>query len=209
MMGFEDIAFLFTCDNRNRGVIRMNFDEAACLWRAVARSSGTILEIGRRHGGSTVLLLAASDSSRDVISVDMAPAHNILSESFFAQPAMAVRLKLEVADSRTYKAPPLGLVFIDGDHTFEGVASDVIAHWPQVSLHGLAVFHDAVPNDGLAYNNEINHCPGVRAVCDALFLAGVARVADSAGSVLVLQKLGELPAGLFGAQLPVVVETNV
>src|SRR5207245_8520064 len=33
--GFEDLAWIFTCDSRNRGLVRQGFDEAAVLWKAV------------------------------------------------------------------------------------------------------------------------------------------------------------------------------
>lgn len=197
-MNFEDLAFLFTSDNRNRGVIRMNFDEAACLWRSVTTTTGDILEIGRRHGGSTVLLLAAAKGTRRVISIDIDPAHHPVADAFFALPDVASRVELVVADSRQYRTPGVGLIFIDGDHSYEGASADVFAHWAQLSAgNGLAVFHDAVPNDGLAFNNVINHCPGVQDVCDRLVRSGSAEVVESAGSVLVLRKLLPISDKLF------------
>ncbi len=196
-MNFEDVVFLFTSDNRNRGVIRMNFDEAACLWKAVKSTQGDILEVGRRHGGSTVLLLAASAPDRKVISVDIDPAHHATANAFFACPEVTARVELVVGDSRTHRTGALGLIFIDGDHSYEGAAADVAAHWRQLTPGGLVVFHDAVPNDGLEYNNEINHCPGVTEVCDRLLARGVVTSVASAGSVLVMKKCDELPAGIF------------
>lgn len=197
-MGFEDIAVLFTCDNRNRGILRMNFDEAACLWRSVAMTTGDILEVGRRHGGSTVLLLAAAEEPRRVISIDIAPAHHPVADAFLARYDVAPRVDLIVADSRSYRTPPLGLLFIDGDHSYEGAAADVMAHWAQLATRsGLAVFHDAVPNDGLAHINELNHCPGVSEVCERLIGAGAAEMVEAAGSVLVLRKLNGISDDLF------------
>jgi predicted O-methyltransferase YrrM len=196
-MNFEDIVFLFTSDNRNRGIIRMNFDEAACLWKAVKSTRGDILEVGRRHGGSTVLLLAASAPDRKVISVDIDPANHPAADAFFAHPDIAARVELVVGDSRSHRTGALGLLFIDGDHSYDGAAADVAAHWPQLMPSGLAVFHDAVPNDGLSYTKEINHCPGVTEVCDRLQALGVATSVASAGSVLVVTKKSELPDEIF------------
>lgn len=196
-MNFEDVVFLFTSDNRNRGVIRMNFDEAACLWKAVKSTQGNILEVGRRHGGSTVLLLAASAPDRKVISVDIDPAHHATADMFFARPEVAARVELVVGDSRVPRTEALGLLFIDGDHSYEGAAADVAAHWRQLMPNGLVVFHDAVQNDGLAHNNEINHCPGVTEVCHRLQARGVATNVVSAGSLLVMKKQAELPADIF------------
>ncbi len=199
-MNFEDIVFLFTSDNRNRGIIRMNFDEAACLWKAVKSTEGNILEVGRRHGGSTVLLLAASSPRRKVVSIDIDPAHHAAADAFFVRPEVASRVELIVGDSRISRTEAFGLIFIDGDHSYEGAAADVVAHWDQLIPNGLVVFHDATPNDGLAYNNEINHCPGVTEVCHLLQASGAASSISSAGSVLVMKKQAELPVDLFGGK---------
>lgn len=200
-MHFEDTAFLFTCDNRNRGIIRLNFDEAACLWKAVKATRGPILEIGRRHGGSTLLILAASDSSREVLSVDFDPDHHPLIEEWFAKPEFSTRLRLSTENSVSFVTERLGLIFVDGDHSFEGVSADVKTHWPQLSTidncPGLAVFHDAVPNPGLDYCGEINYCPGVTNICDRLVQAGCGKLLTKAGSTLVLEKISELPDGFF------------
>jgi predicted O-methyltransferase YrrM len=94
--GFEDVAFLFTSDNRNRGTLRMNFDEAALLWKSVRATHGGVLEIGRRFGGSTVLLaLAAPD--RTITSIDIAPEHAPVAQAFFDRPEIAARLELPTA----------------------------------------------------------------------------------------------------------------
>lgn len=194
---FDDLAFLFTSDNRNRGIIRLNFDEAACLWKAVKATRGPVREIGRRHGGSTVLLVAAAGPGRHVESIDIAPAHHSTCERVFAKYVEGGRLTLHVADSRTFSGAPVGCLFIDGDHSYEGVLGDVKAHWPQVQTGGpapaLVAFHDAVPNLGLAHEGQDNHCEGVARVCAELLTAGVAVEWSTAGSMLVLQKLGELP----------------
>src|SRR5438105_2089005 len=68
--GFEDLAWIFTCDSRNRGLIRQGFDEAALLWKAVKATSGNILELGRNLAGSTVLLAAAAEPAREIYSID-------------------------------------------------------------------------------------------------------------------------------------------
>jgi len=216
--GFEDLAFLFTSDNRNRGILRMNFDEAALLWKSVRATHGGVLEIGRRFGGSTVLLaLAARD--RTITSIDIAPEHASVAQAFFDRPEIAARLELLVADSRKPLAGRrFGMVFIDGYHAFEGVLCDVEAHWNSLQGHSplLCVFHDAVPNAGLHPEPEsivaiaeavrtraddpllTNHFIGVEFVCELLTSRGFARRVESAGSVLVLEKSADLPDD-FGA----------
>jgi hypothetical protein len=57
----------------------------------------------------------------------------------------------------------------------------------------MAVFHDAQPNDGLSHRNEINHCPGVAQLCDELVAGGYAALIGTAGSMLWVEKLADLP----------------
>jgi predicted O-methyltransferase YrrM len=189
LKGFEDLAFLFHCSNRDRGVVRMNFDEAALLWKAVTWTQGTILEIGRCQGGSTVLLMAAAHGRR-VVSVDWAPIHHPVCQAIFDAAAPGL-LDLRVADSRAAIPETFGLLFIDGDHTYEGVAADTKTHWPALAMGGLAAYHDAVPGPGRAHMGKDAHFPGVNRLCGEIVEAGLAKEVEWAGSLLVLEKTGE------------------
>ena len=197
MFDFADMAWLFQCDNRNRGIIRMNFDEAALLWKTARRTVGPILEIGRCRAGSTALLAAAAPGRR-IVSVDLAPKHAREAEAFLARPEMAEQIELRVGDSRVpFPDERFGMLFIDGDHEYDGVRADVAAHWAELESFEdappLAVFHDAEPNPGLAHENRINHAPGVTRLCEALVAAGIAERITTAGSVSAVRKVKELP----------------
>lgn len=194
-----ELSWLFCCDNRNRGIIRQNFDEAALLWRAVSLTQGDILEVGRRHGGTTVLLVSAS-AGRRVMSLDIAPAHHPMCEAFFSMvmASQPERLDLRIGDSRVpVEGGAFGMLFIDGDHSYDGVRADTIAHWGSLSgvngAPGYAIYHDAVPNDGLAHKGLDNHCEGVLRLCEELIEAGCARLVAHAGSSVLLEKCAELP----------------
>jgi predicted O-methyltransferase YrrM len=223
--GFEDLAWLFTCDSRNRGLIRQGFNEAALLWKAAKATGGNILEIGRNFAGSTVLLAAAAPN-REIYSIDNRSHEDPACKDYLARPENKERVRLLVADSR-HPVPNLtfDLLFVDGDHSFEGVLADVIAHWNSLQSAGrncaLAAFHDALPNDNFKWRDaersmnrfwirmknkfrkrqkaEIapGYEPGVRRVCDQLVRQGVAARWASAGSMLVLNKLADLPSN-FG-----------
>ena len=220
--GFEDLTWLFTCDSRNRGLIRQGFNEAALLWKAVKATSGNILEIGRNLGGSTVLLAAAAEADRWIYSVDSRSNEDRACKQFLERPANRERVHLLVANSRM-PLPNLrfGLLFVDGDHTFEGVLADVIAHWTALGSSdqrpALAAFHDAVPNQNFKWRDadrkfkrswirwrnkfrkrqkpEIapDYEPGIARVCDELARQGLAESWAAAGSMLVLKKLADLP----------------
>jgi predicted O-methyltransferase YrrM len=220
--GFEDLAWIFTCDSRNRGLIRQGFDEAAVLWKAVKATSGNILEIGRNLAGSTVLLAAATGPDRAIYSIDNRSHEDRACKDYLAGAANKGRMHLLVADSRV-PLPNLnfGFLFIDGDHTFEGVLADVVAHWNALQSSGehpaLVAFHDALPNDNFKWRDadrRLNRLwirvknkfrrrqksevapdyePGVLKVCDELIRHGLAAKWQSAGSMLVMKKRGDLP----------------
>src|SRR5207237_1414046 len=155
---FEDLAWIFTCDSRNRGLIRQGFDEAALLWKAVKATSGNILEIGRNLAGSTVLLAAAAEPDREIYSIDNRSNEDRACKDYLARAANKARVHLLIADSRV-PLPNLrfGFLFIDGDHTFEGVFADVVAHWNALQSSdeypALVAFHDALPNDNFKWRD--------------------------------------------------------
>ena len=89
--GFEDLAWLFTCDSRNRGLIRQGFDEAALLWKAIKATSGRVLEIGRNLAGSTVLLAAAAGPDREIYSIDNRSNEDRACKDYLSQPMNRAR----------------------------------------------------------------------------------------------------------------------
>lgn len=198
--GFEDAAWLFTSNIKNRGHIRQDINEAALLWRATCASRGPILEVGRYQGGSTVLLLMAS-GDRHVTSIDINPRHLPACEEYFQRSEIASRLILITGSSRVPVVGAFGFMFIDGDHTYEGVKADVIAQWDSLHSFGdigpTVVFHDAVENTQ-AVNNCSTHHDGVRDVCDELVRCGAAEAIEAAGSSLWMRKLSHLPASFRG-----------
>jgi hypothetical protein len=219
--GFEDLAWLFTCDSRNRGIIRQGFDEAALLWKATKATSGNILEIGRNFAGSTVLLAAAAPE-RSIYSIDLRSKEEPACKKYLTSPENSDRVHLLCGDSRQ-PLPNLqfGFLFVDGDHTFEGVLADIIAHWNALQAedgtYALAAFHDAVPNENFMWRDsdrtlhrvwirlknkfrkkqkpEVapDYEPGVLKVCDELIRQGLAAKWRAAGSMLVMKKLADLP----------------
>jgi predicted O-methyltransferase YrrM len=188
----------------------------------VKATSGNILEIGRNLAGSTVLIAAAAEPSREIYSIDNRSNEHRACKDYLARDPNKARVHLLVADSHT-QLPNLrfGLLFVDGDHSFKGVLADVIAHWDAVQpvdgRPALVAFHDALPNDNFKWRDadrrfkrfvirlknkfrkeqqsEIAQAyePGVLKVCDELVRQSVATRWAAAGSMLVLRKLGDLP----------------
>jgi predicted O-methyltransferase YrrM len=154
--GFEDLAFLFTSGQLNMGVALLTFDEAALLYRT-ARSlppGSTAVEVGRFKGGSTFLLAAAMPHDAELWSYDLHVKlrEEMTGERLDAQLSDALerydlldRVRLLVGDSRTAPAPPepWDLIFLDGDHSYDGVRADYERWRTRLQPGGHLLFHDA------------------------------------------------------------------
>jgi hypothetical protein len=71
---------------------------------------------------------------------------------------LAGKVRLLVADSRTADPPPapLELLFVDGDHSYEGAKADFERWGAFVAAGGHLLFHDAVDSGGYG-----NFYPGI------------------------------------------------
>lgn len=124
---------------------------------------GTVLEIGTGRGGTLFLLATVAQTNAVLVSVDAADA-----EVFGGRRAYKRRGRLYRAlgrgdqrvvfiegdshrgDTHAQVIEALGdrqvdLLFIDGDHTREGVENDFRMYSPLVRRGGLVAFHDIVP----------------------------------------------------------------
>ena len=154
---FEDLAWLFQCNPSNRGLISMDFDEAAYLYKIARRlENGNLVEIGRYKGGSTFLLAAASGPKSRILSIDVHSEEQSLRghsgmkldqdlRSALNASGLSNNVEIVVADSHQYRveSESYDLVLVDGDHTYEGVRADY-ENWKRgVKRGGHLLFHDA------------------------------------------------------------------
>jgi len=154
--GFEDLAFLFSSNQLNHGIASLQLDEAALLYRlARDAESGPFAEIGRFKGGSTLIFAAALPDGAELWSYDLhvalrpdIPGEELDRElgDALARYGLDGKVHLIVADSRTVDPPPapLELLFVDGDHTYEGARADYERWRELVRPGGHLLFHDAV-----------------------------------------------------------------
>jgi predicted O-methyltransferase YrrM len=143
---FEDLDWLLASNLTNRGLLRLAFDEAAFLFRLVrSQPAAQILEIGRYYGGSAFLLAVASDHNSMVTSIDIAPQNDELLQIALRKSGLADKVQLLVGDSSGGEARVdfYNLIFVDGDHSYEGVLKDY-EHWRKaVKPGGCLAFHNA------------------------------------------------------------------
>jgi predicted O-methyltransferase YrrM len=172
--GFEDLAFLFSSTILAHGIASLRLDEAAYLYRLVREEQPrTIAEIGRFRGGSTFVFAAAAGPDAVVHSYDIATRQGRDGAELDGQLSgalqrygLADRVVLHVENSRQATPPPgLDLLFIDGDHSEQGVRADFERWSSHVRDGGHLLLHDAVDASDLVPS----------------FDSGPARVAAQAG----------------------------
>jgi predicted O-methyltransferase YrrM len=166
--GFEDLAFLFSSNQLSHGIASLQLDEAALLYR-LARNvapGAAVAEIGRFKGGSTLLVASALPEGAELWSYDfhVALRADMAGAELDAELTAALerfglrdRVHLVVGDSRVVEPPrECALVFVDGDHTYEGARADYERWSKLVASGGHLLFHDAVDTGGYG-----NHYPGI------------------------------------------------
>jgi predicted O-methyltransferase YrrM len=128
-------------------------------FRSVA--NGNILEIGVKYGESTrafVLGLEENDPGGHVWSVDIdlscSGIFNHEWNPFWTFIGANSEDKVSVL-SHIPDGTRFDVLFIDGDHSFEGCYADLVNYVPLVKPGGLVLVHDIRPNDGYSF-------PGVR-----------------------------------------------
>jgi predicted O-methyltransferase YrrM len=144
---------------KRRGAIQ-HIDELSEFAAAlIDRPPRTVLEIGTAQGGVFWLLCRLATPDATLISLDLPPderlsggEHVAIDLQAMKQPGQAVHAVLAsshepdtLARVRSLLAGrPLDVLFIDGDHTYDGVRQDYQMYAPLVRTGGVVAFHDIV-----------------------------------------------------------------
>lgn len=139
---FEELVWLFTSNEHSRGIVRLNLAEGALLYKYCRKKKdGVLLEIGRKHGGSTAIMASALDSGI-VHSIDIVMHQKEVDDNLMF---VKDRVRLITCDSKQIAWDrKLDLLFIDGDHSYQGVKNDVRRFAPFVVVGGYIIMHDVV-----------------------------------------------------------------
>ena len=140
-MGFENLIHLFNSNESTRGIIRMNIAEGALLYKYALKKQNTIMvEIGRKYGGSTALILSAICEGH-LYSID------IVEHSQVHDNIKGLEDKVTLINMKSHRVDwndAIGLLFVDGDHSYEGVKRDIDKYTPFVEVGGYVIMHDVV-----------------------------------------------------------------
>jgi len=139
----------------------------------------TILEIGTAYGGTLFLFTRVASSDARIISIDLPggqfgggyPEWKIpLYESFALHNQRIYLIREDSHKSSTTRiiekildGESLDFLFIDGDHTYDGVKKDFEIYGRYVRKNGIIAFHDIVPGPSESVGgvprfwNEIKH----------------------------------------------------
>ncbi|HEX7313453.1 MAG TPA: class I SAM-dependent methyltransferase [Pyrinomonadaceae bacterium] len=130
---------------------------------------GAVCEIGAAGGGTAFLFAHAAADDATIVSVDLEFGHSrrkvvgrfararqklvcVQGDSHEEGTVAAVRASLG--------KHPLDLLYLDGDHGFEGVAADFRLYTPLMRPGGLVVLHDIVPDFRTRYGVETSSDTG-------------------------------------------------
>jgi cephalosporin hydroxylase len=116
---------------------------------------GRLCEIGGRAGGSLALFAHVAQPSARLLSIDLGykPGQDAALRALAVSSQSVTCLAADSHAPETVRAvsdwlggTELDFLFIDGDHTFDGVAADLAMYGPFVRDGGLVAFHDIVPD---------------------------------------------------------------
>lgn len=134
------------CEKRLREFVRLDPWELSYLDWAAARARRGIVEIGRLLGGST-LALALANPNVPIYSIDLAPADDERLRRVLDEHEISSNVRLLVGDSQHGEfaeivADSYDLLFVDGDHSFDGCLADLEHWWPGLATGGSLLLHD-------------------------------------------------------------------
>jgi predicted O-methyltransferase YrrM len=134
-----------------RGAAQNQAELAAFIRYAAADAPRVVCEIGVQDGGTNFVLSRALSSVTTVVGIDLYVSLKAQLR-YFRRPGVELHLIQGSSHTRRTRKRlravlawrPIDLLFIDGDHTFDGAARDFALYSPLVRPGGLIAFHDIV-----------------------------------------------------------------
>jgi predicted O-methyltransferase YrrM len=118
------------------------------------RSHGTIVEIGAEFGMSTSIFCRGALPNVKIVSVDLFPddmlnSHLVnLAEAGYYGRTHQIQGDSKLA-GKQWDQGEIDLLFVDGDHSYEGCKADIEGWIPHVAVGGVVAFHDVAQMSNL------------------------------------------------------------
>lgn len=148
----------FTRNRLGAGSVQLAMEIEAALNYVAAESPRYICEIGTDFGGTTLVLNHTLRSVEVQIGVDL-----YVKNRWLLQALRRTDQRLHLINGSSYtqrtakhvarllRGSHLDVLFIDGDHSFEGVVKDFLLYRRLVRENGFILFHDIVPDHATRY----------------------------------------------------------
>jgi predicted O-methyltransferase YrrM len=120
--------------------------EVEYLFAVARRARVGIVETGRFNGGSLFVMACAAPEHVPIYSIDRRPRDDAFLRQKLDQFCPHRRIELIVGDSQRGSYPQVGtidLVFIDGDHSYQGCLNDIRNWYGRLVDNGHLIFHDS------------------------------------------------------------------
>lgn len=120
--------------------------EMEYLFCVARQAKHGVIETGRFNGGSLFVMACAVAEGTPIWSIDIAPRDDAFLRAQIDHFLPNSKIDLIVGDSQRTKYPQIGkadLLFIDGDHTYEGCMADIVNWYDNLEPNGHLVFHDS------------------------------------------------------------------
>lgn len=108
------------------------FDMAVCVPEIERLEAGQVyLEVGVDKGKSLSVAKMVAKEGVEIWGIDLRPSPEVAGTNFVNGDSTTTKLGKEV-----------NVIFIDGDHSYEGCKADIDNWHPQMAEHGVMLFHD-------------------------------------------------------------------
>jgi len=163
--GAVELAFSFKCLGISIRPMQIKWELLQFLRTIAASNPKNVLEIGTADGGTLFLLAQASSPEAVLISIDLRDfRYRGQLYKRFAKQTQQIHLirgdshSMDTLEKviRILNGAKLDCLFIDADHTYEGVKKDFLMYSPLVREGGLIAFHDIVKYPSSAVYEQVN-----------------------------------------------------